>query len=178
MCSAGSVHQLGNLGVRRSLERNSPLKRCRVCGRLKPRTREYFHRQRDTADGFTNRCKECVYEYQTRRYSDGRRRKSRRRKQAVWQKAHRRAQREEYEQKVSRFLMDLQRNGVEIIERRTAKNGRTTLVRIVYPSGELRTIYFSWKGAAKCRKEVDGQSQAEKALASSLAKGNRKQEVL
>ena len=37
-------------------------KRCSRCGKIKPATTEYFHRNRTTTDGVNRWCKNCVRE--------------------------------------------------------------------------------------------------------------------
>jgi hypothetical protein len=131
---------------------------------MKPRTTEYFHRQHDTADGLANRCKVCVAEYHKTLYTDKEKKKRRSRQKTTWAKANRQALREEHEEKIAVFLRVLQREGHQILERHTAKTGRTTLVRVLFKDGDVRTIYFTWKYNQFYRIESDGLSKAERQI--------------
>jgi 16S rRNA G1207 methylase RsmC len=151
---------------------SDPLKLCRVCGEEKPRTSEYFYRQRDTGDGFTNRCKDCTRIYQKQLYGDEKKKKKRARNKRDWLMGKRNAQREEDEQKLGEFLRLLQRQGNEILERRMSKQGRTTLVRILRPDGEVKTIYLAWKQNEYIGRTTDGPTKAERQIAKRLQKSH------
>lgn len=154
---------------------SDPLKLCRVCGEEKPRTSEYFYRQRDTGDGFTNRCKDCTRIYQKQLYeTDAKKKKQRARNKKAWLDGKRQAQREEEEQKLGEFLRLLQRQGNEVLERRMSKQGRTTLVRILRPDGEVKTIYLAWKQNAYIGRTSDGPTKAEREIAKRLQKSRYK----
>lgn len=49
-----------------------PQKRCSKCGEFKPATVKYFHRHKETKDGFNSSCKSCVVARSKQQYEEAR----------------------------------------------------------------------------------------------------------
>lgn len=45
-------------------------KLCTGCNRMLPVTSEYFHKKKNTRDGYCSRCKECICKYYSRYYTE------------------------------------------------------------------------------------------------------------
>lgn len=118
-------------------------KRCHYCFKEKPADGQHYDKHPETYDGYANRCKVCQAEY-WREYRT-RLTPEQRLKRADWQRAKRRARRQERESKIEMLVLRLCNDEGWTLDEWRKSKFQSTICIILRRDGERQKLRFAWR---------------------------------